>query len=63
MATSTRKASKVRAKQTVQQKVQSELAAIDTAFKRISKNSAETIRFLSKAGIVTKSGRLAKAYR
>jgi hypothetical protein len=52
-----------KSRKSARQDVQSELNAIETAFNRVSKNSTATIRFLSKAGIVTKGGRLAKEYR
>ena len=63
MPASIRKAPTSAAKQPLRRKVRSELKAIDTAFKRVSRNSAAAIRFLSKAGIATKNGRLAPEYR
>lgn len=63
MGTTIRKAVVGTSKQSAQQDVRSELKAIEAAFKRASKNAATAILFLSKAGIVTKRGRLAKEYR
>ena len=51
------------AKSSARRDVYSELKAIEAAFKRVSKDPASAVRFLSKAGIVTKKGRLAKEYR
>jgi hypothetical protein len=47
----------------VKHEVRLELEAIDRTFARVSKNKRAAIRFLAKAGIVTKQGRLAKEYR
>lgn len=43
--------------------VEQELAAIDATFKRVSKTKAKAKAFLTRAGILNKKGKLAKAYR
>jgi len=63
MATYAEKTHLGSATRSAKQDVRLELQAMDAAFKRISKSKADAIRFLSKAGILTKTGRLAKKYR
>ena len=45
------------------ERVKADIAAIDRTYKKVSKNKATAIAFLHKAGILTKTGKLAKAYR
>jgi len=52
-----------RSGKSVRDNVRTELKAIETAFRRVSRNPRAAIRFLSDAGIVTKTGRLTKEYR
>ena len=47
----------------VRSDVDAEVKAIQKAYRRVSKNSKTAISFLSRAGILTKSGKLAKSYR
>ncbi|WP_029190924.1 hypothetical protein [Verrucomicrobium spinosum] len=43
--------------------VEQELEAIDATFKRVSKTKAKARAFLTRAGILNKNGKQAKAYR
>ena len=56
-------AQKFAAKPSLADEVRAEVMAIKRAFRRISKSPKSTIAFLSKAGILTKGGKLAKEYR
>lgn len=63
MATHVRKAPSRYAKGTTHHEIRTELKALDTAFKRVSKTPQTAIHFLVRAGIVNKKGKLAEAYR
>ena len=43
--------------------IKAELAAMDRIYKRASRTKASAIRFLQEAGILDKTGKLAKEYR